>query len=706
MPIPITFDFPTVEKPEIVVDGYANESAWDDAVKIDNFVTYRPKPGRAPEQGTIVRAMASESALYIHFEANDEEPSQIRGGLGRRDSRRTDDYVGLLLDLLGTGERAHLFIVNPLGVQLDGTVVRGQDNELVPWRGGWSSWDTQWQSAGVVTADGYQIELAIPWSSVRHPETIDQAHAMFFRHVPRKGEMSSWPQLKPEIQGALVQSVDMGGPGRVERGSNLRVLPEVTATRTHEGFPKSRVGAAGVAPGLTLQYAPNHSTQVLATLNPDFSQVESDEARIVVNQRYNEKYKEKRPFFVEGQEWFSHPLKDLIYTRSMVAPLYGLRTTAETGDLALAAMHVWDRAPGPSVVETGGWTQDQTDGRDAVSTIGRARWSPGGDNMIGALVSDRRVVGTDLRHHLVGVDGRVSLSEAVNVDGSALVSSTTGPGQDGSPAPAFVLRNKVRTRKLKNSFKATYLAKDFRTENGFQPYSDWISLHNDLEIYVYPRWKAVTRVFLMPVRGSLAWNTSGQMRQYDFGPGVGFWTSNGAMFIIHSNFEGEEFAEEWFDTARLSMMGGGSWTQWLRTWIVASSGEGILYDSDAPLKGLRHDVFLDVGLQPVPAFRIGPMVGWERFDSGDATVYNGTVSRLKLELFATPTLWNRWIIDASTFSETTSVETLLAWEKSPGRAIYIGGHTSLPSEGDDSASAGDPQREWAIFTKASWVFDG
>jgi hypothetical protein len=492
----------------------------------------------------------------------------------------------------------------------------------------------------------------------------------------------------------------------VEQGRNLRILPEVTTTRTHDGFPNSRIGAAGVAPGLTLQYSPNHSTSLLATLNPDFSQVESDGARIVVNQRYNQKYREKRPFFIEGQEWFSHPLKDAIYTRSMVAPLYGLRTTAESGDLALAAMHVWDRAPGPSVVEEGGWGQDEVNDRDSLSTIGRIRWSPDGDNMMGALVSDRTIVGTDLKHHLVGMDGRLRLSDGVKVEGAALVSSTTGAGQDGSPAPALVLRNNIRHSRIKNVFEATYLAEDFRTENGFQPLSDWIGVDNDMEIYVYPKWKALTRVFLMPVRGSLAWDTSGQLRQYDFGPGVGFWTSNGAMFILHSDFEGEEFADEWFDTVRGSLMGGGSWTAWLRTWIVASSGEGILYDSQAPLVGIRHNVFLDVAIQPIPAFRISPMVGWERFENSGSTIYDGSVNRLKLEWFATPALWNRWIIDASTFSETSAVETLFAWEKSPGRALYLGGHTSLQPQTDGSGTGEGSEREWTAFAKASWVFGG
>ena len=122
--------------------------------------------------------------------------------------------------------------------------------------------------------------------------------------------------------------------------------------------------------------------------------------------------------------------------------------------------------------------------------------------------------------------------------------------------------------------------------------------------------------------------------------------------------------------------------------------------------GIRHNVFLDVALQPIPALRISPMVGWERFDNDNSNVYDGTVNRLKLEVFVNPTVWNRWIVDVSSFDESRHLETLIAWEKSPGQAFYLGGHTSLPSVAERSASSTEAPREWAAFAKASWRFDG
>ena len=71
--------------------------------------------------------------------------------------------------------------------------MRGADAEVVPWGGGWSSWDTRWFSAGQRTDDGYTVEVMIPWSSVRHPETIDSARVMFVRRAASSSEMSTWP---------------------------------------------------------------------------------------------------------------------------------------------------------------------------------------------------------------------------------------------------------------------------------------------------------------------------------------------------------------------------------------------------------------------------------------------------------------------------------------------------------------------------------
>jgi len=697
---------PLVEKPEVVIDGRADESAWSGAAEMGDFVVYRPQPGAEPAAKTRVRVMASEEALYVHFEALSPTPDKIRSGYGRRDSRRNDDYVGILLDTQGGGERAALFLVNPLGVQTDGIIVRGADAEVVPWGGGWSSWDTRWFSAGQRTPEGYSVEVMIPWASVRHPETIDNARAMFVRRAAASSEMSTWPIFDTSIQGALVQTTPVGGPGTVKKSSPLQLRPEITATRSDQGIPKDRLGVQGVAPGMTMRYAPGGGLQMLATVNPDFSQVESDEAKIDVNQRYSVQYEEKRPFFLEGQEWFRHPMDDLVYTRTMVTPLYGLRATSETGDVTMSALHVWDRQPAASVSEGGGWSTEELDDREALATVARARMALGGDSMIGAIVSDRSIIGTQKRHHLFGIDSRVAISDALNIEGSVLASSTKGIGQDGTIAPAAVLRTRWNASRVESFLETTYISQNFRSENGFQPLADWVSVNHETEFFIFPKSGPIPRIFFQPATGEVAWTTDGKPRLYNYEPVFGFWTSGGALFWFEAELEGESYAGQWFDTVSGSAMAGGSWTRWLRTWVRASTGEGVLYDESNPYVGHLSKGSIDVSLQPFERLFLGPELGLEHFTHDGEEVYSGHVFRLKVEAYATGTLWSRLIYDRSSFNDSDAYEALFAWEHSPGSAVYLGGSTRVIRGTEEQSSPTDGEREWTAFTKASWVFGG
>ena len=706
MPIPIAMDIPNIEMPEIEINGIADEKAWEQALLAGDFTTYRPKPDQEPRAQTVVKILSSKEALYLHFSASHEPEKNVYAGFGRRDSRKGDDYVGVLIDPLGSGERGALFISNALGVQLDGTLVRGRDSDLVPWGGSWSSWDTQWVSSGRITDDGYEVEIAIPWASIRHPAVIDTLGLTVFRRIARGSEMSAWPRLDPNIEGTLVQAASLGGPGAMPKSLGLSVLPEVTATRTNEGVQKDRVGIAGVAPGLTLEAAPSPALQLLATLNPDFSQVESDEAKIDINQRYSLQYEEKRPFFLEGQEWFTHPIKDLIYTRSMVAPLYGARATSETGQFTSAVLHVHDQNPSGSVAEEGGWSNDEVEGKSSDSTVARLQWASENDGMVGAILSHKSIRGADLQHSLFGVDGRIKLSRRITLQAAALGSSTDGIDQENGVAPAGVLRTLFRTRHLQGRVETRYRSKDFRSENGFQPISDAITVINRTEIVTYPKWQNIPRLLFSPTDGEFSIRENGELREYDFRPSIGSWFGNGTYFMVEGGPGGEEYEDIWLDYSDVALMGGGSWTSWLRTRMRLEAGQAPYYDGDEPSIGDKYAARANIVLQPFRRFSFSPSLSWERFMQDRKEVYQGVVARLKLEAFATPTIWNRWILDHSTFSENRTVETLFAWERMPGQAIYLGGRYSIGGINEDGAPDPNLSPSWALFTKLSWVFSG
>lgn len=687
MPLPPPVDLPRVEHAGIVIDGQVEPGEWDAAARLGDFVTFQPVPGKTPTGQTTARVLADDQALYLLFEVVDPQPGRIRATFGRRDSRFEDDFVAVYLDPGAEAQRAYVFGVNPLGLQMDGVVIADGSEDF--------SWDTTWQSFGRLTDDGYRVEVAIPWRSIRHERVVERMGLQVFRKRAANGEKSSWPPLDFNVQGVLVQQGVLLGPGPLERTVGLDIIPELTFGWTDQGPDVGRWGVAGVAPGLTVQWSPTPADSVVATVNPDFSQVESDASQIAVNRRYALSYDEQRPFFLEGQEWFSTPMSGLVYTRSMVAPRAGLRATTSRSGFAAAALSVYDSAPSPSVSEGGGWTADDLAGRDAVASLARARAPVGADGYVGALYSDRTVVGAGLANRLGGADTRLRLSDRLVIDAAALGSHTTL--SDGSvlvgPAGAFNLHYDAEHFWFWS--ESELISPDFRAENGFKTRSDIVGTWIESGYTIYPNGSFIRRVNFLPADIYAWWHLDGRMRELIVEPDISWTWANGTFGFVEYQYNNELFAGEWFTFHRWEGGGGGQLSTWLGLYTFAGGGQGLLYDADDPRLGLRHWVELEPTVQPVHWLELSAAAVWERFQEaqwGDV-VYQGWTGRGKVEAFASRRVWTRLVIDHDAFNTRTSGEALVAWEPSPGRALYLGAGSSFQAV-----------PEWGVFAKGSWMF--
>ena len=193
----------------IVMDAVADEAAWGSALVIPQLVTATPKPGQAPTGTTVVRVFSTGDTLYVSFEVTDPEPERVRAGLGRRDGRGQDDSMAIAVDPAGDGQRAYLFRVTPLGIQVDGLV--GGDGDLE------TAWDASWSAAAHRTPTGWSAELGIPWSVMRHAREVDHVGIMVDRLVARSNERSTWPATDPSNPSILAQLASIHGPGALPR---------------------------------------------------------------------------------------------------------------------------------------------------------------------------------------------------------------------------------------------------------------------------------------------------------------------------------------------------------------------------------------------------------------------------------------------------------------------------------------------------------
>jgi len=249
-----------------------------------------------------------------------------------------DDIVGVILDTYHDGRRAYMFLANPLGIQMDGVTSEGQDDDY--------SYDTLWRSEGRVTPRGYMVLFAIPFKSLRFSNQAVQTWGVAVaRIVPRSNETVFWPYITRRIAGVGQQMATLEGVTGVSPGRNLQAIPYgsfATARLLDDdgAIVTDTTGRAGIDAKAVIRDA----VTVDLTVNPDFSQVESDEPQVTINQRFEVFFPEKRPFFIENASYFETP-QNLFFSRRIADPELGARVTTKSRGWAVGALVVNDEEP-------------------------------------------------------------------------------------------------------------------------------------------------------------------------------------------------------------------------------------------------------------------------------------------------------------------------------------------------------------------------
>ncbi len=690
VPVALDMDLPFVQDAQIVIDAQADEASWAQALAIEDWTVYFPTPEGEPEVHAVARLLVDDQALYLHYRVEDPRPGEVRARLTRRDGFWGDDWCGIYLDPAGEAQRAYMFLVNPLGVQADATLLAGQDDQM--------AWDGSWESHGELTEYGYQVEIRIPWRTVRHPAELGQVGVSLLRSSGRTGERASWPVRHPDVSGILVQENLLRGPGAVDQGLGLAITPSLVFAWTDQGPSQERWGAQGAAPGLTARFDPAPAVAGLLTVNPDFSQVEADAFQVEVNRRYALSYSEKRPFFTEGREWFDGPYGRLVYTRSMTTPRYGARATVEADGWTVAALHVLDAEPTDTLSEGGGWGEAELgpddDRRATLDTALRARKAVGRDGYVGVLYSDKTITGSWLGNRVLAVDGRTRLSDATSLQAAAVGSLTEYADGSSGLAPAGAVAVLHDSRRFSAGLESVYVDEEFRAENGYQTTADDWNNAVWAGYRIYPEKGPFRRVSILPIAGDVAWRPSdGAVRNGEIAPTVSVFFRNAMHMWLEVEREWELWDETMLVYDQVAAELEGSPTGWLRVQAGFEAGEGPYYEE--ALVGQLAQAWGELRLQPGRRAAVGVEGVWEHMSDGDRELYTGWVGRAKLELFATRALWARLVLDRSSLDDAHSGRALLAWEPSPGRALYLGG--GVDQDVDDVLG-------WQVFSKLSWQF--
>jgi len=407
----------------IAVDGRVDEGAWASALSIPLPWETDPGDNLAAPVETECLVMHNQDRLYVAFRALDPSPERIRARLADRDSVFSDDFVGVILDTFNDERRAFQFFVNPRGVQMDVFLDQVNGNED-------TTWDAIWDAAGRLTDTGYEVEMAIPFSSLRFPRSdgpkIWGLDTVRFWPRSSRHRLTSVPRDR-DNNCHLCQLSKISGFEGITPGRNLELTPTLTASRTDErGDEPGADLAAGdedTDGGITVRWGVTPNLILNGAINPDFSQVEADAARLAVNERFALFFPERRPFFQEGADFFD-TLFRTVFTRNVADPDWGLKFTGKEGAGAYGAFVVKDSRtnlllPGSQGSDTAELEMESTD------VALRYRRDLGESSALGALFTSRS--GGGYENQVFGLDGLVRFSDSDRIRFQVLGSRSQFP---------------------------------------------------------------------------------------------------------------------------------------------------------------------------------------------------------------------------------------------------------------------------------------
>jgi hypothetical protein len=470
----------------IQIDGAVDDGGWLGAARVRGFVEHSPGDQVEPPVATEAWMTYDDDHLFVAFICHDD-PNQVRSSFCERDRIWSDDYVILTLDTYGDQAWAYEIAANPYGIQGDLLWSTNGGEDL--------TYDLIFVAAGRITGKGYQVEMAIPFSSLHFPDRPDQVWRVdFWRNRPRevRGQYS-WAAYDRDEPCWPCQWGTVTGIQGVEPGHGVKLLPAFVALQS--GYRKddgdfANQDATGEL-SLGAQYAVSSTITTEGTYNPDFSQVESDAAQVDVNTTFALSYPEKRPFFQEGSDLFITYFNS-VYTRSINDPRLAMKMTGRPGRANIAFLAARDDHT-PIIVPFEDSSEFVAAGK-SWSSILRARQSLGEQSQVGLIVTDRRYDGGG-SGSLLSMDGRIRLGQNYQLQTQLVASHTDEPNDTtltsdfevetfdaGRHSPAFdgesFWGHGIYTSLQRNarhwSFGLDYWQRSptLRAENGFEPRND------------------------------------------------------------------------------------------------------------------------------------------------------------------------------------------------------------------------------------------
>jgi len=679
-----------------VIDGVLDEAMWKQAPSETGFKTYHPDYGKDMKENTVVYYAYDRENLYFAFRCFDSLPDKIKASIAARDTIRPEDWICINLCTFNDQQSLYALYVNPLGIQADSKFEGNQEDFSV---------DIVWYSAGKIDAEGYAIEMRVPFKSIRYAwrEPVEMG-IIFERMISRLSQSGTYPPLDP-VQGMnfLTQTRTLLFTD-IKHYTLLEILPAATysaRSSLDQGTLKAEKGEADLS--LTAKYGLTSQLIMDGTVNPDFSQVESDAGQVDFNLRYSLYYPEKRPFFLEGQEKFffaasqdGDPLGAVVYTRSIIDPLLGIKLNGKISSKdAVASIYAMDELPA-------GATEDF-----AHFSIVRYKHALREDGHLGGFWTGR----FQGSHYNVvaGTDGQIRLTPSSIFGFHAFLSQIKpGTALEAADGHALGLQYQYSTRNWVILAAFQDLSEKFDTEVGYLTRNGLTRLNVGVMPMLYPKSKTILRIEPM-IHSTQIRDRFSDLYETDNSFDLKFLLPRNTRFTLGGKYATEVYLGRKFDRSSLRIVANSYITKKLALGSSYRYGEKIRYVDD-PYQGRGTDAQLAATYLPSENLHFDLSLAYSDFTrSADGVKeFDYTILRSRNIYQVNKYLFFRAIVEYNSFWKRLMTDFLVSFTYIPGTVIHVG-YGSLYEkidwrEGDYVSADRFLESKRGFFFKASYLW--
>jgi len=688
---------------QITIDGVLSPEEWKDAILVDIDFEVNPGNNLPAKVKTSSYITYTDTHLFIAFHAFDNTKN-IRASVRSRDDfgMLNDDLIIVRFDTYADGRNNYLLASNPFGSQFDARAINALTDED-RYDG---SFNLDFETAGTIVEDGYQVEFKIPFSSLPFPNGTDQLwHFNFFRKYYRDGN---------EIE-LRSQPFDRNDPCQVCQTTDQLVLKDITIEKRVELLPYIDGSLSGARPnrnaslnydnfkpnaGLGLNIDLNKNSTLEVTLNPDFSQVEADVTQIDVNSSYALEYPERRPFFNRGTDIVNFT-DGAFYSRSINNPLISTKLLSQAKKSRIYFLTALDQN---SPYQIAG--EDRSyygQGGQSYVNVFRYQRLVNKNMRLGMVTTNRyytdggfgNLFGTDgwflfnknwrLTYELLGNFNKEPNANWIDSE-DQLEGRTIKLDQDRFKGSAFYLQLYRNTEHWKTYLYLRNISPEYQANVGFVVKNNrrWATLFHEYQNFIN---KKGLQFFSFGTKADVNYTFDNNLKNVSL-DGI-FSVKTFLNTTINYTYDWDIFKNylnrDYRFVGKSEMNLQSSPSEVFNLTLRMTFGKDLAYNEEIPEVGREFTFFAMPMFQLGNKLNLSPSIRYARLRNmeNNTDYFNGSISRFSIRYQFNNFLNIRLVSEYNAFTDRFFIQPLMQWNPNPSTVFYIGGNQNSIDDFND-----------------------